>query len=90
MGLGFGLVLRMLLWGPRRLALWAGANPLRTAGGVGALVAGWIIVASLSPGTGVAPDLAGVTVERLWRFSRAHPAYPVAVVVGCGALLLLR
>lgn len=90
MALGIGLLLRVLLWGPRRLALWAGANPLRTAGGLGALVAAWVILASLSPGTGVAPDLAGVTVERFWRFSRAHPAYPVAVVVGGATLLLFR
>lgn len=90
MAFGLGLVMQLLLWGPRRLALWAGSNPLRAAGGVGALVAGWMIVASLSPGLGVAPDLAGVTAERLWRFSRAHPAYPAAVLVGSGALVLLR
>lgn len=90
MTLGIGLLLRSLLGGPRRLALWAGANPLRAAGGLGAVVAAWVILASLSPGGGVAPDLAGVTVERLWRFSHAHPAYPVAVAVGSGALLLLR
>lgn len=90
MAFGFGLVARLLLLGPRRLAEWAGANPLRAAGGLGALVAGWVIVASLSPGVGVAPDMAGVTAERLWTFTRAHPAYPAAVVVGSGALLLLR
>lgn len=90
MALGIGLLLRGLLWGPRRLALWAGANPLRTAGGFGALVAAWVIVASLSPGTGVAPDLAGLTLERFWRFSQSHPAYPIAVIVGGGTLLLFR
>jgi hypothetical protein len=90
MAFGIGLLFRGLRWGPRRLALWAGANPLRTAGGVGALVAAWVIVASLSSGTGVIPDLAGVTLERFLRFSRAHPAYPVAVVVGSATLLLLR
>jgi hypothetical protein len=90
MAFGIGLLLRGLRWGPRRLALWTGANPLRAAGGFGALVAACIIVASLAPGTGVMPDLAGVTPERFLRFSRAHPAYPVAVVVGGGALLLLR
>lgn len=90
MALGGGLLVRLLLWAPRRLALWAGANPLRAAGGVGALVAAWVILASLSPGVGVSPDFAGVTLERLWLFARAHPAYPTAVVVGSGALLLLR
>jgi hypothetical protein len=90
MALGGGLLARALLAGPRRVALWAGSNPLRAAGGLGALVAAWIIVASLSPGIGVAPDLAGITLERLWRFSQAHPAYPAAVAVGIGALLLMR
>lgn len=90
MASGSGLVARLLQSGPRRLAEWAGAHPLSAAGGLGALVAGWVIVASLSPGLGVAPDLTGVTAERLWTFTRAHPAYPAAVVVGSGALLLLR
>jgi hypothetical protein len=90
MSFGSGLVARLLLWGPRRLAEWTGSNPLRAAGGLGALIAGWVIVASLSPGLGVRPDLAGVTAERLWAFTRAHPAYPAAVLVGSGALLLLR
>ncbi|PSP97142.1 hypothetical protein BRC89_12095 [Halobacteriales archaeon QS_4_70_19] len=84
------LVTRLLLAGPRRLALWVGANPLRASGALAALTAGWIILASLSPGLGVSPDLAGVTLDRLRQFTRAHPAYPAAVVVGTGALLLMR
>jgi len=85
-----GPLSRALLWVPRRLALWVGANPLRAAGGLGALVAAWVILASLSPGFGLAADFAGVTGERFWRFARAHPAYPAAVLVGLGSLLLLR
>ena len=87
---GLGWLVGLLLRGPRRLALWAGANPVRTAGGLGALLAGGVILASLSPGVGVAPDLTGVTLERLWRFSQSHPAYPAAVVVGLGSLLFMR
>ena len=87
---GSGPLSRVLLWAPRRLALWVGSNPLRAAGGLGALVAAWVILASLSPGLGPAADPADVTVERFWRFARAHPAYPAAVLVGLGSLLLLR
>jgi hypothetical protein len=90
MALGFGLLLRALLGGPRRVALWASAHPVRTAGGVAALVAAWVMLASVSPGAGLVPDPAGVTLGRLRRFSLAHPAYPVAIVFGGGALLLLR
>jgi hypothetical protein len=90
MAFGSGPLSRVLLWAPRRLALWVGSNPLRAAGGLGALVAGWVILASLSPGLGPTADLAGVTGERLWRFARARPAYPAAVLVGLGSLLLLR
>ena len=90
MAFGSGPLSRVLLWAPRRLALWVGANPLRAAGGLGALVAGWVILGSLSPGLGATADFAGVTGERLWRFARARPAYPAAVLVGLGSLLLLR
>jgi hypothetical protein len=83
-------LLGALLWIPRRLALWASENPLRAAGGAGALVASLVILASLSPGVGVSPDFAGITLDRLWRFSVAHPAYPAAVLIGGGALLLMR
>jgi hypothetical protein len=86
-----GLVARALfvLAGP--VLRWSSDHPLRTAAGVGALLAAGVVLSSL----GVAVGPAGVefppaTADRLLRFSRHHPAYPAAVVVGVGALLFWR
>ena len=86
---GPGLV-GLLLAGPRRVARWVGANPLRTAGAAGALLAAWVVLASLVPGPGVDAGLSTVTADRAVRFALAHPAYPAAVVVGLGTLLLTQ
>jgi hypothetical protein len=70
---------------------WTSDHPLRTAGGVGALLAAAVVLSSL--GVTVGPDgveAASLTADRLLRFSRRHPAYPAAVVVGLAALLFWR
>jgi hypothetical protein len=59
---------------------WISRHPFRAAGGVGALMAAWIIGISLGTGP-------GVTLGRLARFSLGHPAYPAALVVGLLTLL---
>jgi hypothetical protein len=70
---------------------WTSDHPLRTAGGVGALLAAAVVLSSL--GVTVGPggvEAASLTADRLLRFSRRHPAYPAAVVVGLAALLFWR
>ena len=61
---------------------WVSRHPLRTSGAVAALLAAWVVVASL----GIAPG-AGVTPDRVVQFALARPAYPVAFVVGLTTLL---
>ena len=70
---------------------WTSDHPVRTAAGVGSLVAAAVVLFSL--GVTLGPDgvdTASLTTDRLLRFSRHHPAYPAAVVVGLGALLFWR
>jgi len=70
---------------------WTADHPVRTAAGVGSLLAAWVVLASLGvtvgPGGVEAPP---ALADRLLRFSRHHPAYPAAVVVGAGVLLCWR
>jgi hypothetical protein len=63
---------------------WVSRHPLRTSGAVAALLAAWVVVASLGAGPGPG---AGVTPDRVLQFSLARPAYPVAFVVGLTTLL---
>jgi hypothetical protein len=63
---------------------WVSSHPLRTSGAAVALVAGWIMVASLGVEMGL---LAGLTRSRVVRFTLNHPAYPVAFVAGLATLL---
>jgi hypothetical protein len=86
-----GLVTRALLFLAGPALRWVSEHPLRTAAGVGALLAAWVVLASLGVDVGPAGvELPPATADRLLRFSRHHPAYPVAVVVGLGALLFWR
>jgi hypothetical protein len=58
---------------------------------VGSLLAAWVVLASLGVTLGPGGvEAASLTTDRLLRFSVEHPAYPVAVVVGLGALLFWR
>jgi len=83
-----GFITRRLLSPPRRVVRWTSEHPLRTAGGVAALAAS--LVAALS--TDAADGAASLTVlsTALADFAAAHPAYPVAVVVGLAVLLFAR
>jgi hypothetical protein len=86
-----GLIARALLVLLGPVLRWASDHPLRTAAGVGALLAASVVLSSL--GVTVGPGGVGgasLTVDRLLLFSRHHPAYPAAVVVGLGALLFWR
>ena len=60
---------------------WVSRHPLRTSGAVAALLATWVVVASLGAGAGI------VTPDRVLQFALARPAYPVAFVVGLTTLL---
>ncbi|MFC7229407.1 hypothetical protein N0B31_18550 [Salinirubellus salinus] len=64
--------------GPLR---WVSRHPLRTSGAVAALLAAWVVVASLGVGPG-----SEVTPDRVLQFSLARPAYPAAFVVGLTTL----
>jgi hypothetical protein len=86
-----GLVARALfvLVGPA--FRWISDHPLRTAGGVASTLAAAVVLSSL--GVTVGPggvDIPPATADRLLWFSRHHPAYPAAFVVGLGALLFRR
>jgi hypothetical protein len=59
---------------------WMSRHPLRTSGAVAALLAAWVVVASLGVGSGGTPD--GVV-----QFAVARPAYLVAFVAGLATLL---
>ena len=86
-----GLVARalFLLAGPA--LRWTSDHPLRTAGGIAALLAASVVLFSL--GVAVGPSgviLPPAMVDRFVAFSRDHPAYPTAVAVGLGVLLFRR
>jgi hypothetical protein len=59
---------------------WMSRHPLRTSGAVAALLAAWVVVASLGGGAGGTPD-------RVVQFAVARPAYLVAFVAGLATLL---
>jgi hypothetical protein len=70
---------------------WTSDHPIRTAAGVGSLLAAWVVLASL--GVTVGPggvETPPALADRLLRFSLDHPAYPAAVLVGLGTLLFWR
>lgn len=70
---------------------WVSDHPLRTAAGVGSLLAAAVVLSSLGVTLGPGGvEYASLTLDRLLRFSLEHPAYPVAVVVGLGTLLFWR
>ena len=86
-----GLVARVLLLVVGPPVRWMSDHPLRTAAGVGSLLAAAVVLSSLGVTLGPAGvDLAPVTVDRLLRVSQERPAYPVAVVLGLGLLLFWR
>jgi len=61
---------------------WMSRHPLRTSGAVAALLAAWVVVASLGAGSG-----AGVAPDHVVQFAVARPAYLVAFVAGLATLL---
>ncbi|MEF8842664.1 MAG: hypothetical protein V5A62_13740 [Haloarculaceae archaeon] len=86
-----GLVARALfvLAGPA--LRWISDHPLRTAAGVGALLAAGVVLSSLGVTVGPAGvELPPATADRFVAFARYHPAYPAAVAVGLGMLLFWR
>ena len=86
-----GLVARalFLLAGP--VLRWVADHPLRTAGGIAALLAASVVLSSLGVTVGAGGvDLPPAMVDRFVAFSLQHPAYPAAVVVGVSALLFRR
>jgi hypothetical protein len=86
-----GVVARVLLVLAGPALRWISDHPVRTAAGVGALLAASVVLSSLGVAVGPAGvDLPPGILDRLVRFSRQHPAYPAAVAVGLGALLFRR
>jgi len=73
-----------------RVVAGLGAHPLRVTGAIGAALAGWITWLMLEAGARgmVATARAGDTVSMatVADFVLAHPAYPVAIVVGLALL----
>lgn len=69
---------------PRRIVRWASDNPLRTAGGIAAVLALLVMGLSLDA-TG-----SGMTVAAVVKLARTRPAYPAVVVAGVGVLLFWR
>lgn len=75
------------------VAEWVGENPLRVAGAAGALVALAVMVSSLGvrmESSAGRTAITGATMADALSFSVAHPAYPVAVLVGLGVFLFWR
>ena len=86
-----GLAARALLLLAGPVLRWTADHPLRTAGGIAALLATSVVLSSLGVTVGPAGiEVPSAMADRLVRFTRHHPAYPTAVVVGLGALLLWR
>jgi hypothetical protein len=86
-----GLVARtlFLLAGPA--LRWTADHPIRTAGGIAALLAASVVLSSLGVTVGAGGvEFPPAMVDRFVAFSWDHPAYPTAVVIGLGALLFRR
>ena len=86
-----GLVARVLFLLAGPVLRWTSDHPLRTAGGVTAVLAASVVLFSL--GVTVGPggfELPPAALDRFVAFSREHPAYPAAVAVGLGTLLFRR
>jgi len=68
----------------KRLGRAMGAQPVRVAGGICALLATSVLLLQVQTqsGTAAVTGLADVPLSSLVSFAMAHPAYPVAIVVG--------
>lgn len=73
----------------KRLGRVTGAQPVRVAGGVCALLATGVLLLQVQTrsGTAAVTGLTDVPLSSLVSFAVAHPAYPVAIVVGMVVLL---
>lgn len=86
-----GLVARALLLLAGPALRWTSDHPLRTAGGIAAVLAASVVLSSLGVTVGAGGvELPPAMVDRFVAFARDHPAYPAAVVVGTSALLFWR
>lgn len=81
---------RGLLWLPRRVAGWTSEHPLRAAGGVAALASLLVMALSVDVGGANGPATASGAPAAVAAFALAHPAYPVAALVGLAVLLFAR
>jgi hypothetical protein len=69
---------------------WVAAHPVRTAGMVAALLAAWVTLASLGVVSPAGVTTEGLTTARVAGFAVAHPAYPVATLLGLWTFLFAR
>jgi hypothetical protein len=79
---------------PNRVAAWVSDHPFRVAGGISAVAAAAVVWLSLDGGGGTAGGATqatgGVTLDAVLAYALAHPAYPLAVLVGVALLAYPR